>query len=73
MFLHRRHQRLNDEHVGFATAGASCTPTQSLLKRLMAAGLSGVFSRLQMSRASAWCALPVKTTIRFIGRQILRG
>ena len=44
----------------------SCTPTQSLLKRLMAAGLSGVFSRLQMSLASAWCALPLKTTIRFM-------
>jgi hypothetical protein len=32
----------------------SCTPTQSLLNRLMAAGLSGVFSRLQISRASFW-------------------
>src|SRR5262249_12223914 len=45
---------------------SSCTPRQSLLNVDVVEGLSGLFRRLQIARASSVCALPLKTTILFM-------
>src|SRR5215471_751427 len=45
---------------------SSCTPRQSLLNVDVVEGLTGIFKRLQIARASWACALPLKMTILFM-------
>src|SRR5215467_435405 len=45
---------------------SSCTPRQSLLNVDVVEGLSGIFRRLQIARASSGYALPLKMTILFM-------